>query len=324
MAVAVLLAIGWTPLAHTQPVDAVSEGWQQAIYANGRVLPLGGGFEISTPSGSGGLYLRKRIAKDQRFRFIVAGSLVSSAPNLRVQLDEGEPRWFSAPNGQFEMPIVGVAVVEALIYSDGPFVYRLDAITLEPCPLCRSDRERLAIVEDLFPNWSIKLYGTPDLSRSTLGVLIENTRPAHAGLIFEKTGLIPDRRYRVELDGEIESADTSARFDIDESPPQWVHLAEGSVDRIISGTAALKVWIYSDIAFRYDLQGIRLVDCGSCVFDIGRSMQSQIAHVRRAFGKDVAGGVGASLNLLSYFLSVVLAATAVIAAWRPPRTDRNS
>ena len=251
--------------------------------------------------------------------------MVSGEANVRLRLDDGEPRWFGAPTGQLEIPVAGASLVEALIYSDERFVYQLEGLELDICPTCLSEAERATVVSERFSGWSISLFGSPEITRSPLGIVIEG-RDGPAGVVFEKDGLNPRHRYLIQIEGNVVSANPILRFDLSGRQPIWLQVTEPIVERTISGADALKMWIYADAAFKYDLQGIRFDDCGywNCSFDVAR----QLAHARdllqRGFGDGVVAGIDVLLTLLSYVVAIVLIAVAVLAVfWGPRGRDRS-
>ena len=308
---AVLLVL--TPYAAFAALDEgpVPENWKLEIYGKGTSSPQGDSIHIATAGGSGGLYLRVALDKGQRYRLVVRGKPLQSVANLRVKLDDGTPRWFAAPDGRFETAVVGASQLEALIYSDSPFAYRLDTIDVERCETCRSESERLAELKAPFPGWSLQLYGRPELKAGEGVTITGNGEPA--GLIFETTALKRYHLYRIRLTRGSGTDNVIARFDVPNRKPKWVHLREPVVVHDVFGTSAIKMWIYADTAFTYQLRKIGLEDCGYwyCSGDLGELTQL----VRDQMGAGLAGW----LTIVSYGIAMILLVACLVLAPRAVR-----
>lgn len=301
-------------------VAQAHDDWVREIYADGLAdgdLPVQ--ITSRTAGKSGGLTLRKGGLKKGRYKLVLTGQVVRGTASLRIRLDDGEPEWLNPPTKgeSLELPVVDAGRLEVLIYSDAAFAYRLHDISLQPCPLCRSARERLAPALDLFPDWKIKLYGEPTLARTGAMLRIENANVAPAGLVFERDGLSRFKRYRVSVGGVAQTDNVIARFDVGGRAPVWAHMRGGDQSqRTLIGVTSLKVWVYADKPFTYVLGKLTLEECGlvGCAFDVGTLFADAAASVRDGFSADVTSGIGALLHTLSYLASVGLIAVAFFAS----------
>ena len=212
---------------------------------------------------SAGLFFRTSFDTATRYQLIVKGQPLSGAANLRITLDDGAPQYFSAPNGQFELSIAGTHDIEALIYADQPFSYRLDEIALKPCPTCSTVSERATLASSFAPAANIRLYGDPAVARGDeLGnsfLSIHHGISGPAGIYFEYV-LSPDRSYRLTINGNTVSGTTGLRIDTDNDMPRWSSALDGTLSVIINGKTKLQVLLYSDSPFEYRLGNITITE----------------------------------------------------------------
>jgi hypothetical protein len=216
-----------------------------------------------TAAKSAGLYFRISSDIATRYQLIVKGQPLSGMANLRIKLDDGAPQYFSAPNGQFELSVDGTHDIEALIYADQPFSYRLDEIALKPCPTRPTASERAASASSFAPAANVRLYGDPEVARrdepGNSFLSIHHGASGPAGIYFEYV-LSPDRSYRLTINGNTVSGTNSLRLDTDNDEPGLFSVLPGTMSLVITAKTKLQVLLYSDSPFEYWLGNITVAE----------------------------------------------------------------
>jgi hypothetical protein len=215
-----------------------------------------------TAAKSAGLYFRISSDIATRYQLIVKGQPLSGTANLRIKLDDGAPQYFSAPNGQLELSIDGTHDIEALIYADQPFSYRLDEMALKPCPTCSPASERIALASSFAPAANVRLYGDPAITRRDEpgnSFLSIHGASGSAGIYFDYI-LSPDRSYRLTINGDMVSGNTILRIDTDNDEPRWSKALAGTMSVLITGKTKLQALLYSDAPFEYRLGNINITE----------------------------------------------------------------
>jgi len=83
--------------------------------------------------------------------------------------------------------------------------------------------------------------------------------------MFDRDGLSRLAGYRLRIDGVPVAGNVILRLDVGDRTPVWIHARPGVEERVVYGASAIKVWIYADLPFTYDLRGLTLENCGSDV-----------------------------------------------------------
>lgn len=165
------------------------------------------------------------------------------------------------------------------------------------------------------PHWTPSLYGDPALSLPDdqhLRIAVNNPP---GGLMFDRDGLSRLAGYRLRIDGVPVAGNVILRLDVGDRTPVWIHARPGVEERVVYGASAIKVWIYADLPFTYDLRGLTLENCGSCLPDVKAGFREAVAAADRSYkAGDTRAAIGHVLNLASYMVTILVILLAVGAA----------
>ena len=276
LALAVLAAFAPTRGQQADPATAATctlsanaqQPWRTEIFNNGALdcseAPV---VVSSSPKGSGGAYFRATLEPSKRYRLTVAGHATSGAATFRLTRGDSAPEWLSAPDGARETLLIGVAKVEALIYSDSGFSYRLDRLSLEECASCRTEQERADVATAVAPGWAAALYREPSLRVDGDGALAIGGDGGPAGIELRRDGLDPRRAYRVTIAGRGGFGAGMLRIDRDDARSQWIAAPEGVLPLTVSGASWIRLAFYGDAAFDYRLRAVAIETCADCETD---------------------------------------------------------
>jgi hypothetical protein len=240
--------------------------WTTSDYGQPVVRGDGASVDIVGPSSAAsGVYFTQSEETGGKYRLVVEGKLVRGAVTLRVQVDDDAPLYLVAPNGKAEYPLGPAHKVQALIYSDSAFEYRVVSIALVACPTCRSKSDVLAAAARIGNGWTIDTYNQPTVENADGTLSISAANPP-AGLVFRKA-LNANMIYRVRVKGSQLKGRTTLRITIGKQQPSYGAAPDGDFSRIVSGASAIELLLYGDAAFTYGLQEITIEECPNCFTD---------------------------------------------------------
>ena len=233
----------------------------------GARLQRGAGRRLLLAQRLGRRHFRATLEPSKRYRLTVAGHAASGAATFRLTRGDSAPEWLSAPDGARETLLIGVAKVEALIYSDSGFSYRLDRLSLEECASCRTEQERADVATAVAPGWAAALYREPSLRVDGDGALAIGGDGGPAGIELRRDGLDPGRAYRVTIAGRGGFGAGMLRIDRDDARSQWIAAPEGVLPLTVSGASWIRLAFYGDAAFDYRLRAVAIETCADCETD---------------------------------------------------------
>ena len=144
-------------------LPSVFRGWQLEPYG---ALEWTSNLESVSVSGqapASGMFFRRQLDPEKAYRLQVGGHPVSGDTTLRITTSARGPIWFPAPNGVKRLTVAASHSIEALIYGDAAYSYRLDAIAIEECAACLTDRQFARKINTQVP----ALEGLLDRDRKT-------------------------------------------------------------------------------------------------------------------------------------------------------------
>ena len=120
-------------------------------YGDGVLADEKKSLKVRALAGPGGIFFRRNF--DGPTIVTVLGKLLRGQVTLRVRAgDEGKPRYLSLKEGTASVYIQENGMFEFLVYSDGPFAYRIDGVSVAPCPKCGTDRDLRQQIEKDIPD----------------------------------------------------------------------------------------------------------------------------------------------------------------------------
>jgi hypothetical protein len=118
--------------------------WQNPV-----IVENGTATRIDVGDAPSGLSLRRRLDPAQRYELKVSGS--GGPFTMRLTRDGQAPEYLAAPVSETRKIITGTGDIELLFYADKKASYSLDAISLEPCPACRTAEDVKARIRSEIP-----------------------------------------------------------------------------------------------------------------------------------------------------------------------------
>jgi len=94
------------------------------------------GSASETPAG---LTFVFTLRPELTYRLRVAGSVLAGGTTLRIRHDAEDPVYHAAPDGNEDFKLRGIEQLEVLLYHDGAFSYRIDALEVAACAQCKTD-----------------------------------------------------------------------------------------------------------------------------------------------------------------------------------------
>ena len=128
---------------------SVFGGWQLEPYGAVGWTPNAGSVRLSSAATQGGIFFRRQLDPAKTYRLQLDGHAVSGKTTVRVTIGQSGPKWLPAPDGAKHLTVSASDSIEALIYGDAAYAYRLDTIAIEECAACLADRQfaRLVVAE---------------------------------------------------------------------------------------------------------------------------------------------------------------------------------
>ena len=169
------------------------QGWQIEPYGSVEWVPVEKAVQLASTAGPGGLAFKQTLTPTETYRVTIDGTPVSGQTTLRFTAGQAGPQWYAAPDGGRTFTVWGRDAVELVVYSDTPYAYRLQTLTVEPCATCVTDEtlkneilgavpglkndlthNRLAAAHALL-NWTANavVHGYGDVSRATTHAVYE-------------------------------------------------------------------------------------------------------------------------------------------------------
>ncbi len=121
-------------------------GWQVEPYGAVEWTSNAGSVRLSSPASASGIFFRRRLDPAKTYRLQLDGHAVSGSTTVRVTTGQRGPKWFPAPNGAKHLTVSASDSIEAVIYGDAAYAYRLDTIAIEECAACLADRQFAELV----------------------------------------------------------------------------------------------------------------------------------------------------------------------------------
>jgi hypothetical protein len=249
------LAPGWT-----------DSDWTITPFNNPIIRHRGTDVTISSDGKPAGIFYRRILDPQRKYRVNVLGRSISSIATLRTRTGQAEPQYNVAPDGKMEFVISGAPSLELLIYADNPFEYRVDSVSIEFCDICKSKTDRIALLAAAEPGWTAELFNNPELEmdRNGLGI-VGDGQPAGITL---KRPLDPNKTYRLKVTGRSTINSATLRLHFGNDDPNWLKAPEGTEEFTISRQSSVEIIIYQDSRFRYVLQNLELDVCPTCPTDM--------------------------------------------------------
>ena len=137
---------------HISNLEPFTAGdWKiEQYHKNGSVNRTNFPLKISSDSVGGVAFVADTPQSDQKI-LIIRGETLEGNPKLRLRYDDGKPQYSYGPGNEFKLWVRPHQKFEIDIYSDNPFSYRVDEISLKDCPKCLSMEEFKALVLDEVP-----------------------------------------------------------------------------------------------------------------------------------------------------------------------------
>ncbi len=104
--------------------------WETEMYNDPQLKSTNNSLTITGNSTSSGIYFRRSVNEKEKYKLKIVGKTHSTPVSLRLRIDDNEPQWLKAPNGNAIIPISKAKKVEVLIYSDTRFKYEISNFTL--------------------------------------------------------------------------------------------------------------------------------------------------------------------------------------------------
>lgn len=277
--------------------------WQTIDYGSPQVNAETDGVDISGPATpASGLYFIRSADRAKTYRLLFKGTVESGSATLRLKIDDAQPAYFKAPQGETEYVIGHARRIEVLIYGDAAFSYRLQSLSLVPCPTCKITAETLSQAGQAVPGWSVDVYHQPDVERTDETLLIEaNTPPAG---LFLRRQLDRAKTYRLTVAGDLERGAATLRIVRGENEPEYWPLPGGESSQIVSSVDAIELLIYGDVPFSYKLRKIDIEECEKCLTDgkLKEIIRAAVPGIDQDIRSDPLHGVN---RLLEWTSSVV-------------------
>ena len=142
-------------------------------------------------AGDAGFRLQYKLDPRLVYEVTVEGANESGHTTLRIGRD-GKVSYHPAPDGQMVYSIFGVRLLELLIYSDSPYRYRLDKVSILLCPECKNDEELRAEIRRQIPALDMMFAEQPlDAVRQLLDWAANRADYAFGQSIAAQTNISP-------------------------------------------------------------------------------------------------------------------------------------
>jgi len=128
--------------------DTVS-AFDRTPWQNVRLAEAAEGTRLSIGEAPAGLFLRRQLDPEKRYRLSVRGS--GRPITMRLKIDGGPHEYLPAPMPQIKRTIAGASSIELLFYSDTPAEYLLSHAEIEECSDCRTQQDLIRRIEAEIP-----------------------------------------------------------------------------------------------------------------------------------------------------------------------------
>ena len=112
------------------------------VFRKGELSLADEGIQIASPDTAGGLKVVLTLSSADVYRLVLAGENLEGRTTLRLRQDEGDYRYLPAPDGRRKWTVTDAEKLEVLLYSDAPSRYRLESLSMTPCPQCPINSDR--------------------------------------------------------------------------------------------------------------------------------------------------------------------------------------
>ena len=169
-------------------------GWQVESFGAVEWTSNAGSMTLASLGQPGGLFFRRAIDPGKTYRLQIAGKALSGGATVRLTLGTSGPTWFRAPDGDKRLAVSASASIEVVVYGDAAYSYHLDALALDECAGCLTDRQLATLI----------LADVP-----TLQIALERDRTAAARALLNWTANIVDLGF-----GDSVEATTSREYEM--------------------------------------------------------------------------------------------------------------
>jgi hypothetical protein len=261
-------------------------GWRVTGFHHPSIAATDAALTISGGEQPAGAFFRAPLDPGSVYRLIIDGAAHGRPATVRLRFDGGADAWRTLGTGRVTLILKQAHTVEALVYADGPYSYRLESMKLERCADCVTS----ARAAQVFPGWDVIPYVSTPIAvpyEAALQVL----RPAQDGIALQgrggATGVLLTRRldpnvtYRLRLHGTRANAAPALRIRIDDRPFIWRTLdrGDGDLNLVLPKGARIEALLYSDDRYEFEVHSLALEPCSDCITD-----EMLAARIRREAG----------------------------------------
>jgi hypothetical protein len=295
-------------LAQAAPAVREFHGWRTETFGPVAVA-ASRDLRIGSSAGPGGMLFRRSLVSGSSYRLTITGKPLSGQTTVRLTVGQSPPQWLPAPDGQRVVTFTGSGqTLEVVVYSDTPYEYRLDDLTLDACDGCVLPAE--------FRGWKLESYGTAEWAADAISTTLASS--AGAGGVYFRRTIDPALTYRLQIAGRELSGVTTVRLTIGKNAPRWFRAPDSPRRFTVSGSDSIEVVVYGDGTHSYRLDAIAMDECPSCLTDpqLVRQIHAAIPGLQDLLEHDRKAAARALLNWTANVVDLGVGLTVDVATLR--------